>query len=590
MSRAYRKLMRERDGLVPLAVQPKQNTNSLNPDNEVTTDEEGEGDSQHPAGGQQSLFALLGGDDVDSDESDEEGADSDTAKGLKAATTTAAATVNGQDNDEDDAEDDEEEERIGKPAAKRKSKKKKNKKKGKGGGKEVVVENEGKGKGKGKAVEDGMDEIDRTLRELNEKFGDILTPTSTEPTNPNNTDSARRDLLSIDPRWLDADAEMRKMFGSRVVNDEIRRKKYIRSAKRTALAVPREHWPKPDKLGLTMELESTADDGTLYFTFVHSRAYQEIQHVFIQCVNTHDPNTIQNLLQMYPYHIDTLLQLSEIAKHGGDIAMAAELVERALYAFERAFHSMFNAATGLARLPYQRFENRAFHLALFRHIGYLARRGCWRTSFEFAKFLLALDIDADPLGTLYSIDAYALNAKEEEWYLRFVDAYQESLGLLDYPNHAYSLALAKWAVEAKNHKSSSSSLHAESTTLLHTAIRTFPTLIPLLLDKCGSSVAGVTPDTPFFVDETDSLALRLQVELYVERAHSMWKVPEVLAWLREGVKSVLAEGGERGSGVGEGEVPRNLSRHIFISGMSCFHQPVSSSPTAIPLTQYSPPV
>jgi hypothetical protein len=32
------------------------------------------------------------------------------------------------------------------------------------------------------------------------------------------------------------------------------------------------------------------------------------------------------LMQMYPYHIDALLQWSEVTKHNGDLNMAAELV------------------------------------------------------------------------------------------------------------------------------------------------------------------------------------------------------------------------------------------------------------------------
>lgn len=100
---------------------------------------------------------------------------------------------------------------------------------------------------------------------------------------------------------------------------------------------------------------------------------------------------------MFPYHIDSLLQLSEVCKANGDAAMGAELIgiffalfnnlERALYSFEKTFHPMFNLSTGTSRLDFDRVENRSLFLALFRHVDVIARKGCWRTAFEFQKLL-----------------------------------------------------------------------------------------------------------------------------------------------------------------------------------------------------------
>lgn len=43
---------------------------------------------------------------------------------------------------------------------------------------------------------------------------------------------------------------------------------------------------------------------------------------------------------------------------GEDHAMAAELIERAIYALETAFHPSFNLCRGDCRLSYLRQENR----------------------------------------------------------------------------------------------------------------------------------------------------------------------------------------------------------------------------------------
>ena len=64
----------------------------------------------------------------------------------------------------------------------------------------------------------------------------------------------------------------------------------------------------------------------------------------------------QQLLNEHPFHIDSMLQLSEICKMGEDSTRAAELVERTLYALEAAFHPLFNLAVGTSRLDYKRQE------------------------------------------------------------------------------------------------------------------------------------------------------------------------------------------------------------------------------------------
>lgn len=66
----------------------------------------------------------------------------------------------------------------------------------------------------------------------------------------------------------------------------------------------------------------------------------------------------QQLLNENPFHIDSMLQLSDICKMGEDLQMATELIERTLFAQEAAFHPLFNLAVGTSRLDYRRQENR----------------------------------------------------------------------------------------------------------------------------------------------------------------------------------------------------------------------------------------
>ena len=70
------------------------------------------------------------------------------------------------------------------------------------------------------------------------------------------------------------------------------------------------------------------------------------------------PDFLQQILNRNPYHIDSMLQLSEICKMGEDSQMATELIERTLFAMEAAFHPLFNLSVGMSRLDYRRQENR----------------------------------------------------------------------------------------------------------------------------------------------------------------------------------------------------------------------------------------
>lgn len=100
-----------------------------------------------------------------------------------------------------------------------------------------------------------------------------------------------------------------------------------------------------------------------------------------------------------------------------DNNQASDFVERAMFAFERAFTASFNITTGQNRLDFARIENRPFFLALHRHIINLQRRGTMRTAFEFARLLLSLDPHIDPHGALLYLDHLAVKAGMYEWLL-----------------------------------------------------------------------------------------------------------------------------------------------------------------------------
>eukprot|EP00833_Pecoramyces_ruminatium_P007610 jgi/Orpsp1_1/1181642/evm.model.c7180000078030.2 len=354
------------------------------------------------------------------------------------------------------------------------------------------------------------------------------------------------------------------------------RKRNKRSFKRNGLVIPKENWPMFERIGLDMELIETKDDGTLVFKFTHSTKYQEIQRIFLDCVASYNPNNIAELLRRYPYHVDSLIQLSEVFKHSGDIPMAASFIERAVYTFDRSIHPRFNATTGLCRINYKYIENRSFFIALFKHIQYLGRKGCWRTAFEFCKLLLGLDHKDDALGALLFIDYYALMSKEYQWLMDFYEYFKESKGLSLLPNFAYSIALAKWHIEHENKQTD----YPDSTNKMIQAIIFYPYIIPILYKKCGITDNTVKKHSYFQrvvgdnIESEGNTGLKLLLDLYIERAWSAWKEDDILSWLKETVKEAfvlikskdpILEQAENVRQTKYVKTPRNIYRHILLS-------------------------
>eukprot|EP00126_Sphaerothecum_destruens_P004006 Sdes_comp17868_c0_seq1m7135 len=151
--------------------------------------------------------------------------------------------------------------------------------------------------------------------------------------------------LSIDMKFLSAELEIKKIFGSHVLersSNPIRKNRNFRSKRPTQLVQYKESWPLFENPGLFM-IPIQANESLLgascssvcslsgEFRFQHSESYAKIQKQFMVAVNSLEPLHIQSILNAHPYHIDSLLQISEVFKINGDTSMADECIERALY-------------------------------------------------------------------------------------------------------------------------------------------------------------------------------------------------------------------------------------------------------------------
>lgn len=119
----------------------------------------------------------------------------------------------------------------------------------------------------------------------------------------------------------------------------------------------KETWPQMIKSGISMNFIENKN-GVQYFAYEHSQSYRQLQTRFLDGVESMLPDNIISVINDHSYHVDALIQLSNLCKVSDDLAMAAELIERALYYLEYGYHPLFNVAQGNCRLDYRKQENR----------------------------------------------------------------------------------------------------------------------------------------------------------------------------------------------------------------------------------------
>ncbi|CEL59750.1 Transcription factor 25 OS=Homo sapiens GN=TCF25 PE=1 SV=1 [Rhizoctonia solani AG-1 IB] len=473
--------------------------------------------------------------------------------------------------DEDDKEESEEE---ATQAAGKKSKKKKKKKKPtptvstqSGSASKTTSQTKSKAAA-GKAGKDksGKDEIDLALEELAGKLPHLRTSAkaaqhaSEGPASA--TSQALFSLLGASLKDFDSEAEMRRFFGSKVVNSA---KPSQRASKvsRSNLTRPTQQWGAAGMPhGLSMvplddyerRRKGYTRDGEKWWNVEHSIDYKRTQLKFLNCVTLSEPSALFTLYRSETWHIDTLLQIGEIMKHQEELSQAADFVERAIYAFEHTFPVAFDITTGSSRLDFDRIENRPLFLALHRHILSLSRRGIPRTAFEFARLLFALDPIGDPHGAAFYLDYLSAKGGMGQWLLDVWDVWPEArkeiadnplashgINIHCIPGWSYTRALILYDQEVKKRGAT----HDVSTAALKEAIIAFPEVIPYLVDKAGVNLSGnvrahdsLRITTQYTHDDPAGSSLHMLGHLYALRANSLWKNEPHSVWLASTVASV----------------------------------------------------
>ncbi|KAG8786089.1 hypothetical protein FRC20_008568 [Serendipita sp. 405] len=457
-----------------------------------------------------------------------------------------------------------------------KATKKKNKKKKKKGGAAIAPqppkpatksEKSSAKKGKGKANQE--DDLDRALAELSLKYSDITIPdTSSILASAPSIVSALhtlRSLLSIQPKYLDADAEMRRFFGSGVIRSADASSSSTPTQRmpvaRSTLCKPQNTWPPgATRDGLTMRL-LTDDErkhippednwmsmpGEKWYTVEHSPSYRWDQRQFIQIVGMLDPNHLFALMRESYWHVDTLLQISEVYRAQDDHSVSSDFISRAIFSYERSFSGSFSLTGGASRLDFRRIENRSLFLALHRTILSLERRGTMRTAFEFARLLWALDPWTDPHLALAHLDFLSVKTEQYEWFLETESSWEEATSSKSFAKSLKSLPGWVWSksLVLRGLGTKKGGGEAKATEALRQAILDFPEVLLTLSSLVGVDIPASSrlPTSISRWNASDTLpsAISLLCKIYAHRSVSLWKIPENLSWLNSTLKSVSAE-------------------------------------------------
>ena len=421
------------------------------------------------------------------------------------------------------------------------------------------------------------EDLDQVLKELDIVSGNV-EPAGASDSDKNHLWRNIHDMKSfqIDPRLLQGSSELKRIFGSEVTRGllqseqddsganfagasrRIRRLaargliKQNYSLKKGLLITPKNTWPPYTKGALVLTHIGTSPHGRALYSYVPSRSYEAIQSEYRNVQASYNPRNLMGLLQLYPYHIDSLLSVADLYRSTGDGQYADEMLEMCIYALEQGWPSsmmnLINSPQGI-EIPYEGY-NVSLFTALMRHVQTLGKRGLHRTALEVCKLVLSLNPN-DPGGALFTIDYFALRCQKYE-FLKELAEFHDQGGAATMPNIVYSLALAKYHQEDSNNVDTSSIICANEESLsagdlMAKALMLHPPVVVLMQKKLDINLSDdwirVLHSAPFCLYEDgykNNPSLQKIVDIFVERNHLLWKPDPIQKFLLQAAERVAS--------------------------------------------------
>uniref|UniRef100_A0A7N0UR90 Transcription factor 25 n=1 Tax=Kalanchoe fedtschenkoi TaxID=63787 RepID=A0A7N0UR90_KALFE len=425
------------------------------------------------------------------------------------------------------------------------TKKKKKKKKAKESSAQVSVKKE-------KPLDIILKELSLDSETVNRHHAPSKGKASVAKDQSNLSKQSRSLVLAVDPKLLRPENELKRIFGSKVVSsfentNQAGSSRQMRGGRRTShimrktiLVAPSDGWSIWDR-SLSMEHLETKD-GIHYFRYLHSPDYEQAQRAYEVAKNLHDLNVVYSILVDYPYHLDSLLAISEYFKLVGEQQLAANAISKCLYALECAWHPLFTPLQGNCQLKFIHETNKPFFKILFTHMKNTDRRGCHRVALEICKLLLSLDPD-DPMGAMFCIDYYALRAEQYTWLEQFSEEYGNDNSIWLFPNFSYSLAVCRFFLDRDDQLNEDTDTgKASSAELMKQALMLHPSVLKKLVAKVplkDQIWKTILKNSFFNVDQSGSPTLDHLIDIYVERSYLIWRLPDLQNLLKDSALLVI---------------------------------------------------
>ncbi|KAI6178729.1 Hc38 [Aphelenchoides besseyi] len=326
--------------------------------------------------------------------------------------------------------------------------------------------------------------------------------------------------LKVDTRQLDPDVELKQLIGKHMEmqggrKTVIKQERNLRTVGKSIKM--KQGWPPIRNCGFELE-KVKESNGNTWFQVKHSEMYRNQQFIFATLRRNMDyESIIEVILTENPYHLESLLLLTQFYIMQEEANKANDSIERALFAVESASFK-FNLLLPEHRLDYQWRDNRVIFNLLWQRVQVLMSKSCYNTALQYAKILFAKDLNNDPLAISLLFDVLALKSGNCSFLTAFYEEFNDERNLDMLPNFLYSTAYAYYRQFERSKK----------------AYTRFPFVLSQILENLSVDSGKSLSKATIFYDnqfERETVGMKLLVKIYLHHTLSFWKQANQLAWL-----------------------------------------------------------
>ncbi|SCQ16594.1 transcription factor 25, putative [Plasmodium ovale] len=223
--------------------------------------------------------------------------------------------------------------------------------------------------------------------------------------------------LKLEKNKFDVNIELKRIFGNNYIKNKkkYKKKSKIYNFKKWLIQDNNENQIKEIPLKM---LYSNNE-----FKIEKLKLYIQADNLYYLYLDSHNIQNMNNLLKKYPFHIDTLLILSEYYNEINNYEISYKYIKLSLILLQNIFHFnfnpfFFNNNFFIFMNPFL-YNNKCLFKCLYIHMVFLENEACIITSLEIAKLLCKLDLNFDLCSILLRIDNMILKCNLYDFLIYF---------------------------------------------------------------------------------------------------------------------------------------------------------------------------